>query len=246
MSWLISKALMNSLYSQEQVEAFSEESCSDGTQSVPLNGNPIPQAYCAPDKMTDFSRLSQSGMTFKPLTESRGEELLMLYLEASHAKTLVQQEKGKESQVNDQVCGNIWLESSEKSNQLTFLQKTPLCSLDEDLKLSLKIWPRWGTMRNGVCYQQDPLAHSTKEIDSGLLPTPTTRDFNGHTVTQKRPKGFNRVLPNVFKLEFQLHGQCYPHPTFSEGLMLWPIGWTDLKPLETDKSHCVQQLLGQN
>jgi hypothetical protein len=29
-----------------------------------------------------------------------------------------------------------------------------------------------------------------------------------------------------------------------EWLMGWPLGWTDLKPLETDKYHFVQQQLG--
>jgi hypothetical protein len=77
MSWLFSQAL---------VVEYLGENFSDGEQSVPLNGNPTQQAYCAPDKMTDFSRLSQFGMTYKPLTESRGEELLTLYLEAFHAK----------------------------------------------------------------------------------------------------------------------------------------------------------------
>jgi hypothetical protein len=68
MSWLFSQAL---------VEEYLAGNFSDGEQSAPLNGNPTQQAYCAPDKMTDFSRLSRFGMTYKPLTESRGEELLM-------------------------------------------------------------------------------------------------------------------------------------------------------------------------
>jgi len=29
-----------------------------------------------------------------------------------------------------------------------------------------------------------------------------------------------------------------------EWLMGWPLGWTDLKPLETDKSHCAQPAHG--
>ena len=78
MSWLFSQAL---------VVASLGENFSDGEQSVPLSGKPTQQAYCAPDKMTGFSRLSRFGMMFKPLTESRGEELLTLYLEDFHAKT---------------------------------------------------------------------------------------------------------------------------------------------------------------
>ncbi len=79
MSWLFSQAL---------VEEYLGDICSDGEQSVLLNGNPIQLAYCAPDKMTAFSRPSRFGMTFKPLTADRGEELLTLYLAAFHAKTL--------------------------------------------------------------------------------------------------------------------------------------------------------------
>jgi len=78
MSWLFSQAL---------VEEFSEAICLDGEQSVPLSGNSTPQAYCAPDKMTGFSRLSRFGITYAPLTENRGEELLTLYREGFLAKT---------------------------------------------------------------------------------------------------------------------------------------------------------------
>jgi hypothetical protein len=44
--------------------------------------------------MTDFSHLSRFGMMFKPLTESRGKELLMSYQADFHAKTSPQQERG--------------------------------------------------------------------------------------------------------------------------------------------------------
>ena len=36
------------------------------------------------------------------------------------------------------------------------------------------------------------------------------------------------------------------NPTWVEWLMGWPLGWTDLKPLVTDKSHCVPQQLGKS
>ena len=77
MSWLFSQAL---------VEASLVDTSLVGEQSVQSSGSSTPQAYCAPDKMTDFSRLSQYGMTFKPLTENLGEELLTLYLEDFRAK----------------------------------------------------------------------------------------------------------------------------------------------------------------
>ena len=78
MSWLFSQAL---------VEASLVDTSLVGEQFVQSNGKPTQQAYCAPDKMTDFSRLSQFGMMYKPLTENLGEKLLMLYLEDFHVKT---------------------------------------------------------------------------------------------------------------------------------------------------------------
>ena len=43
-----------------------------------------------------------------------------------------------------------------------------------------------------------------------------------------------------------LHNGGKLNPLWTEWLMGWPIGWTDLKPLETDKSHCVQQPHGES
>jgi hypothetical protein len=78
---------MSWLFSQVLVGEYLGDICLDGEQSVQSNGSHTQQAYCAPGKMTDFSRLSQFGMTFKPLTENLGEELLMSYLAGFHAKT---------------------------------------------------------------------------------------------------------------------------------------------------------------
>ena len=218
MSWLFSRAL---------VEAYWEEKSSGGEPSVLLNGNPIQQAYCAPDKMTVFSRLSQFGMMFKPLTESRGEELLMLYLEDSHAKTLVQQEKEQELKDSGAVCGSTWLESLEKPNQLTLSLKTPLCSALEDSVQSSTILPHWGTMLNGECYHQAPLALTTREPECGsLLPTPTCHNAKEGAY----PAEYSRKTPT---LATHVGGKI--HPEFTEWMMGWPLGWTDLKPLATAK-----------
>ena len=78
MSWLFSQAL---------VAEYSAGTCSDGEPCALLSGSPTPLAYLPPDKMTAFSRLSQSGVTFKPLTEDLGAGLLTWFLEASLART---------------------------------------------------------------------------------------------------------------------------------------------------------------
>jgi hypothetical protein len=142
MSWLFSRVL---------VEEYLGANCSDGEQSVQLNGNPIQQAYCAPDKMTGFSRLSRFGMTFKPLTVNRGEELLTLYLAGFHAKTLAQQDEGQELMESEAECGEKWLESFVKFDPDTHSWRTHQCSLLGDLELFSETWPQWGLMRDGEC-----------------------------------------------------------------------------------------------
>ena len=169
MSWLFSQAL---------VEEFLGENCLDGEQSAPLNGNPIQQAYCAPDKMTGFSRLSRFGMMFKPLTETLGEELLTLYLEDFHAKTLVPQDEAQGLMESDQECGEKWHASFVKFDPDSCSWKTHQCSLLGDLESFSETWPQWGLMRAGECWEQQTLERHIKGTESGLLektkiPTPT-------------------------------------------------------------------------
>ena len=249
MSWLFSQAL---------VEVFSEDTSSDGEQFAPLNGNPTQQAYCAPDKMTDFSRLSQYGMTYKPLTESRGKELLTLFREDFRAKTSVPRGGGQGSLETNLQCGNTWQGVLAKLDPNTYLWKIPQCSLFEDLELSLQTWPRWGLMQDGVCWEQRTLEQTIRGTESGLLeqtfPTPVASDYKGgksNTVHYKNQR-FVRIS-NTTSTEFGaklsaayhlMTGNPLPE-NFSEWMMGWPLGWTDLKPLETDKFQRWQQLHGE-
>ena len=160
---------MSWLYSQELVEEYLGGNFSDGEQSVPLSGNHTQQAYCAPDKMTKFSRLSRFGMTFKPLTEQDGEELLTLYLAGFHAKTSPQQEKEQELTESDQECGEKWQGSFTKYDQDMRLWKTHQCSLLGDLDEFLETWPQWGLMRDGECWEQRTLEQTIRGTESGSL-----------------------------------------------------------------------------
>ena len=163
MSWLFSQAL---------VEEYLGASCLDGEQSVPLNGSHIQQAYCAPGKMTDFSRLSQFGMTFKPLTESLGEELLMLYQAGFHAKTSPLQAEEKDLKEKNQVCGFTWQGWLAKLDQDSYLWKIPQCSFIEDSIECLQTFPRWGMTQNGLLWELPILEQFTKGTGSGLWRTP--------------------------------------------------------------------------
>ena len=208
MSWLFSQAL---------VEEYLVENYSDGEQSAPLNGNPIQQAYCAPDKMTDFSRLSRFGMTYKPLTVSRGEDLLTLYLEDSRAKTYQQPEKAQELTENDQECGATWRGWLAKYDPDTSLWRTAQCSLLEDLNESLATLPRSGMTRNGLLWELPMLEQTIKETGSGLLqrhslPTPTCNPhMPNKNANTKGPKNLMEVAQG--KWEHLMPQKMFPTPT---------------------------------
>jgi hypothetical protein len=193
MSWLFSQAL---------VEEYLGDISLDGEQSVQLSGNPTQQAYCAPDKMTDFSPLSRFGMMFKPLTEGRGEELLMSYLAGFHAKTSPQQEREQELTENGQECGEKWQGSFTKYDPDSSLWRTHQCSLLGDLEPFSETWPRWGLMRNGECWEQQMSGLRTSETEFGLKqtsppPPPLDNANSTHEQRDQRTKRTYEKHPNI-------------------------------------------------
>ena len=231
MSWLFSQAL---------VEAFSEDISSDGELSAPLNGNPTQQAYLSQDKMTDFSRLSRFGMTFKPLTDDLGAAVLTWCQEASRARTSQQQEQGKVLTESGQDFGEKWQGSFAKYNLHSYSWKTPQCLLIEDSMLFLGTWPRWGLMQGGECWEQTASDTRTIAPEFGWLPTPVASDWKGGCKAIRKDTGKQRTdaVRHYIKTKFNV---TYPNPNFLEVLMGWPEGWTELKPLAMVKFQQWQQ-----
>jgi len=140
MSWLFSQAL---------VEEYLGENFSDGKQSAPLNGKPTQQAYCAPDKMTDFSRLSRFGMTYKPLTASLGEELLMSYLAAFPVRTFPSLDEAQGLMEKAPQCGITWRGWLAKFDPDSYSWKTAQCSFIEESGECLQTFPVSGPQGGG-------------------------------------------------------------------------------------------------
>jgi hypothetical protein len=307
MSWLFSRVL---------VEEYLGENFLDGEQSALLSGSHIQLAYCAPDKMTDFSRLSRFGMMFKPLTVSRGEDLLTLFLEDSRAKTYQPPEKAQGLTESDQECGVTWRGWLAKYDPDSSLWRTAQCSFLEDLNESLVTLPRSGMTRNGLLWELPMLEQTIRGTEFGLSenwpipdancgkrgtqpnwqpkrksgqtaqytinqavrdkqtwPTPRSCSAMAATITpesawnEKRNPNLETVVGRVMFPTPTCHNSkegAYPaeynrktptlathaggklNPMWVEWLMGWPLAWTDLKPLVTDKSHCVPQQHGKS
>jgi len=268
MSWLFSQAL---------VEEYSEASSLDGAQSAQLSGSHTQQAYCAPDKMTAFSKLSRFGMTYKPLTESHGQALLMSYLAAFHAPTFPLPAEAQDLMEKTPQCGITWRGWLAKFDPDSYLWKTAQCSFIEESGESLETFPVSGMTRNGMLWELPTLAHRTSATASGLWRTPDTggggtsgilkqgknHRANGQPVQIRLVDQVNnpRLWPtpvsrmhkdggnpseykrNEIPLAAQAGGPL--NPVWVEWLMGWPLGWTDLKPLETGKSHFAQPQHGE-
>lgn len=249
MSWLFSRAL---------VGAFSAGTCSAGEPFAPSSGSHTPQAYLSPDRMMAYSRLSRFGMTFAPLTADRGEELLTWYREGFPARTYPLPEKAQGSKESVAGYGERWRGSLARFDPDTCSWKTVQHSLLEDSDGCSVIWPRSGMTANGLCWELPMLALRINGTGSGLWPTPTVcGNYNRKWASATSGDGLAtavRMWPTPTRRDYRsdsctpgvkairdahTRGKTLPwevggllNPTWVEWLMGWPLGWTDLKPLE--------------
>ena len=227
MSWLFSRAL---------VAEYSAGTCSAGEPCAPSSGSPTPQAYLSPDRMTAFSRLSQFGMTCRPLTEDLGAGLLTWFREASRVRTSAVPAKAPGLTESAAAYGARWRELSVRYDRDTSSWKTHRSLWDEDLSACSLTLPTWGLMRRGVLWELPTLAPRINATGFGLLPTPQRIDscFYSTSLQKASREGKQDLLTCRLVRE---HGQRYPTPIFAEWMMGWPERWTDIggPPVETGK-----------
>lgn len=242
---------MSYIFSRALVEAYLAASCSDSAPSAPSSSNPIPQAYCSPDKMTAYSRLSRFGMTYAPLTGDHGAALLTWYLEASRARTSARREKELASTAPGLASGGKCTELSMRYDQESSSWKTHLCLLEEDLPESSVTLPKSGMMRNGLCWERTTWEPHTSVNASGylhMMPTPRAT-MGAHGLCWKRAEtGDHRSnLEDYLAYRYVKNGGKHVpgmniHPSFVSLLMGFPNYWTKLKPLAMDKFQQWRQL----
>ena len=296
---------MSYIFSQALVAASSQGSCLDTEQSAPSSGSLTLKPCLWHDKTIEPSRLSRFGMTCKPLTESRGAELLTSWLEGFRAKTSALPETARDLTENAAECGTTWPASLAKFDPDTSSWKTAQLSLLGGLEEFSETWPRWGLMRAGECWERQTLVPRTSESASGLWQTPVADDAVNRQAGKWNSRGEPKLSAQVLwptptrdsatertgryaqgglpltaavtqrtyptatatahkgwspnhnradtddRLDYTVEreafnpGQQTPpmrlNPAWVEWLMGWPIGHTELKPLETDKFHEWQQ-----
>lgn len=244
MSWSYSRAL---------VAEYLGECSSDIDPSALSSTTHTPDLFYWPDKTTEHSRLSRFGMTCEPLTGSLGGELLMWFLEDSLVKIYQSPEPGPDWTAKGQGYGEKWLGLLGRYDPDTHSLRTAQCSLFEGLIESSPTLPTWGLMLVGELYPQPIPALGTEEIVSGYWPTPTVcGNYNRPGASATSGMGLasavrmystpcaddtgyrkEKYAQGGAALSMQAGGPL--NPGWVEWLMGWPIGQTELKPLETGR-----------
>jgi len=244
MSWLFSQAL---------VEEYSVGTSLDGAPCAQLNVMPTPHKFWRNDKMMEFSDLSQFGLTLQLLTDDHGAELLTFYRQGFLAKTSAAQDVGQELTEPKADFGWKWAGSLAKFDHDAYGWKTRQGSLLGDSDEFLETWPNWGLMLDGELLEQMTAGFPMTENEYGSWPTPKARDWrSGGTDPLKVQARIERRknqgvidLPDAAVHRFWKQGfSGHLKPSFSESLMDWPIGWTDLQPLAMAKFREWQQRHG--
>ena len=208
----------------------------DTYSDIPLSAlsrlKSIPDRFCSSDNETECCPSFPSGTMSAHSMDARGEEQLMLFAEDSHAKTSAQREREPVLEESVLDYGKNMQGLLERYGLNLSLRKTPRFCGVAGLTLSSQTCPNWGMMQSGACWELGTSARPIKEIGCGSWATPNSRDYKG-IPGWKNQKSLPKDVGGI------------PNPTWLEWLMGWPTGWTELKPLETDKCRQWQQQHGK-
>ena len=222
---------MNSPYSLASAVDSSEPSCLDGSVSVPSKSNRTARKFSSVAKPMGGWIHFPSGPTCEPSTDPHGAGASMSSPLDFHASRSASPASEREP-TTSATDGLTRLGSLAKYDRATRSWRTCQVSLTQDTSDECSvIWPTSGTMRRGVCSPLEPLEHTTCAHASGFVPTPTKCDHKG-SGRLRLERGANNNLRDWFKINY---GFLYPPVVVVEYMMGWPIGWTALQPLETDR-----------
>ena len=174
---------------------------------------------------------SPSGTTCELSTAILGSGKSTSLREVSPVRTSATPAVVRASTASDLDSGATWSGSFTKRDRLTSTWRTPRRSSSEASIGFSGTWPTWGSMLDGVCFPLAPLVRHTHETDCSYWPTPKATDAKsgwGHgRKEQKRYR--SAVVDRCARI-----GWCASSEML-EAVQGWPVGWTALEPLATDK-----------
>lgn len=170
------------------------------------------------DSQTGVYRDSPSGTILGRSTACHGEDVLTWYREAFPARRIPRQLEAKTSRmISGRKCGGSW----QRQLPGTYLPRTLHAMPSTPRQTTLK---RWVTKPAALPFRRATWVQITSGNDIGYVHTPTTKANYAASSMQKWPACRNFV---------RAFGA--PTPEVHEWLMDWPIGWSDLRPLETGR-----------
>ena len=239
------------IYLQALGEDYLATYYSDTSQYVQSRSTPIvSKSYQHGKKTVAFHGFPSLEMS-RSSTESRGEEKSMLFQGDSPVRTYRRQETGQDSTASGLDCGPSLPGSLAKCSPPLCGWKTRQCSLFGGLTEFSGTWPRWGTMRDGELFQQDTPGHLTNGNAAGFWPTPKAVDFkvdvndSGEYARRTVAAGFQDALPFWIKRRWPGR-RGVTNLDFVDWLMGWPIGWSAITPLATDKCQLASPWRGRH
>ena len=217
----------------QEVESWEGNSL-DGAPSALLRLIPTPAKCSSPVSEMASSSPSQSGTMCGPSTVSHGEAGLMSSRAGSPASGSPLPARKKASTTRTLPSGTKWPESLARFDPPTSSWKTPHSSLLEGWDKFSGTWPRSGLMRHGIVFPLRSWARLKPGKGSGLLPTLVKADGKGsrNGTAKGRTPSAGITVTDWLWLNI---GPGMLHPESAEWMMLWPIGWTALTALGTDK-----------
>ena len=240
-------------YLQGQEAASWAEKSLDGAPVALLRLIPMPERYCSRDKQTECLKSSQFGTMFEPLMEDPGEKQLTLSLAVSPVKILARRVNVQELPGVVRDYGLKCCELLARLGLVLSSRKTARTCVPVDSAPSSKDLPAWGMTFDGACWELGTSVRLINGIESGYLLATPTATANQLCPSMQKWKGCrNWLLPiptaacatggqksrsGKRKNEILLDGIAGGslNPQWVGWLMGWPIGWTDLKPLEMDR-----------
>ena len=226
----------------------SERICSGGDQSATSNGTATAKRSSRRAFATASFLLPRSSGTFADLsatdTPSAIAELRTWLAQAFPASPSPWQESSS-APTTSETCGRqrgtafAWFDhgtSCWKTSQGSLLADTP--------QWSSQTWPRWGMWDGGACWELPTLAPRMNGSGGGSergWPTPNASDCRNRGNPTNPCVQRRMEIGKQVGLSMMVGGPETPqmslNPVWVEWLMGWPIGWTDLRPLGTDKFH---------